>query len=88
MLFRSKGGSDLIANRKFDVILANINLNVLLGDLNIYKNALNYNGQIIFSGVLEKDKYKLKDKCIANGLDFVEERKKDNWMLFHFSKSN
>lgn len=42
-----EGDADLLEGRKYDVIIANINRNILLQDISIYSNCLNPEGVII-----------------------------------------
>lgn len=49
------GGSEAIGAQKFDLILANINRNILLNDMHVYKNALHAEGALIMSGFYEAD---------------------------------
>jgi ribosomal protein L11 methyltransferase len=81
-----EGGSELILNQTFDIILANINLNILLQDMPNYVHSLIKGGTILFSGVMFEDKDKLIVGAQKFGLLFVEERMKNNWMMFHFEK--
>lgn len=82
-----KGGAELLGDEQFNVILANINLNILLADMDSYNDVLLPGGDIIFSGVLEHDKEYLKEKAESIGLKFVEEKQRDKWMMFHFKKN-
>ncbi len=49
------GNADLLQGRKFDIILANINRNVLVADISAYKASLNAEGIIFLSGFLTTD---------------------------------
>jgi ribosomal protein L11 methyltransferase len=49
------GNADLLKGRKFDIILANINRNVLVADISAYKASLNAEGIIFLSGFLTTD---------------------------------
>ena len=63
------GDAELI-NNQFDVILANINRNVLLNDMNIYSKALVQNGIILFSGFYRHDLDLMIETANSNNLDF------------------
>jgi ribosomal protein L11 methyltransferase len=67
---------------KFDFILANINLRVILENMELLRQHLNESGVFIGSGVLESDEEKIRIKAAEAG--FVMERLmiKDNWMTF------
>lgn len=62
------GGAEAIGNYKFDVILANINRNILLQDMQVYKNALTPNGNLIMSGFYEIDLPMITEEAEKNGL--------------------
>lgn len=81
-----KGGAELLAGRLFNVILANINLNVLLNDVNVYSKCLEKNGKILFSGVFVTDLPELKTEAEKNGLTFISYKEKNNWMVALFTK--
>ncbi|WP_298288288.1 50S ribosomal protein L11 methyltransferase [uncultured Lutibacter sp.] len=81
-----EGDATLLINKKYDVIIANINRNILLNDMQAYMNCLNKDGIILFSGFYKEDipiidaevsKYQLK-------LDTVIER--NNWVALKYLK--
>lgn len=80
------GDAKLLENQHFDVILANINLNILLADLPTYYNCLNQNGTIAMSGILVTDIDTLKSKAEELKLKFIEANTRDNWTEVLFSK--
>jgi ribosomal protein L11 methyltransferase len=81
-----KGGAELLARRLFQVILANINLNVLLHDMKFYAASLVEGGEILFSGVFVTDLPQLKTAAESQGLKFMGIDEKNNWMVAHFTK--
>ena len=50
-----KGDVSLLINKKYDVIIANINRNILLSDIKQYANCLNENGTLLLSGFYQED---------------------------------
>lgn len=81
-----EGDSALLANKKYDVIIANINRNILLMDIKVYANCLNDNGVLLLSGFYQEDipiidaevsRYNLK-------LDTFIER--NNWVALKYNK--
>jgi ribosomal protein L11 methyltransferase len=79
-----QGDASLLINRKYDVIIANINRNILLSDIKIYANCLNDNGVLLLSGFYQEDipiidaevsKYKLQ-------LENIIER--NNWVALKY----
>ncbi|MEO6884202.1 MAG: 50S ribosomal protein L11 methyltransferase [Bacteroidia bacterium] len=81
-----KGDAQILADKKFDIILANINRNVLLDDMKIYFSALEKNGDLLMSGFLKQDAETLKTKAFETGFIFQEEVSENNWLFLHFSK--
>jgi ribosomal protein L11 methyltransferase len=81
-----KGGAELLASRLFNIILANINLNVLLHDMKFYSQSLEKGGIILFSGVFETDLPQLQKAAEASGLKFISKMEKNNWMVARFTK--
>ena len=79
-----QGDASLLINKKYDVIIANINRNILLNDIKTYANSLNDKGVLLLSGFYQEDisiidaetsKYNLKlDKIIE----------KNNWVALSY----
>jgi len=72
----------LAGTGRFDFILANINLRVILENMENIRQHLSESGVFIGSGVLESDEEKIRIRAAKAG--FIMERKKtrDNWMSF------
>jgi len=86
--FIVNGSIDRIAEKEFDVILANINKNVLLEHLQEYADRLVENGSLLISGFYTED---IDDLIIAAekaNLKKIESSAKNNWALLVFKKSN
>lgn len=82
------GDADNLHNKKFDVILANINLNILLNDMETYTQCLNSNGLLIMSGILTSDIETIKQAAIQNGLEPISTETKNDWALVHTKKTS
>ena len=80
-----KGGAECIQNKKFDVIIANINRNILLQDLKNYSNSLNKNGHVLLSGFFSSDKDLLMEEANKNGLTLSNLNSKNDWTLLHLT---
>jgi len=79
-----QGDASLLINKKYDVIIANINRNILWNDIKTYANCLKNNGILLLSGFYQEDiplidteasKYQLK-------LDSIIER--NNWVALKY----
>ncbi len=79
------GDAAAIATSKFDVVLANINRNILLRDMPIYKNATNPGGELYVSGFLEIDAKAILDCAESLGYDLMAKSEKDGWMVMKFA---
>ena len=81
-----EGGAELLEGRTYDMILANINLNILLRDLPIYEKCLKEDGEIFFSGFYENDLPEMKKACKGLGLEYIEHFERDEWVAAKFSR--
>lgn len=73
-------------NENYDFILANINLNVLINDIQKYADKLNSKGILILSGFFELELDGIKKICETNGLLFDKYLEKNNWVAVAFMK--
>jgi ribosomal protein L11 methyltransferase len=79
--------ADLHPDRRYDIVLANINLNVLLAELPAYTHCLNPGGRILLSGFYESDIPSLLSLASTCALRVVSTRTTDRaWSLLHFEK--
>jgi ribosomal protein L11 methyltransferase len=67
---------------KFDFILANINLRVILGNMELIRQHLHESGVFIGSGVLESDEERIRIKSAEAGFTMERLMVKDSWMSF------
>ena len=81
-----EGGAELLEGREYDMILANINLNILLRDLPIYEKCLKPEGSIFLSGFYEGDLPAIQKACNHLGLSFVENFERNDWVAAKFSR--
>lgn len=63
----------------FDVIIANINRNILLNDMDKYAAVLNPGGTLLLSGFYEADEGVLIAKANELGLMFEDKKSRDGW---------
>ncbi|MBU1014165.1 MAG: 50S ribosomal protein L11 methyltransferase [Bacteroidetes bacterium] len=73
--------------KKYDVIFANINLNILVQDMEVYAAAMKAGGIIYFSGFYQSDLTKLKQATNKTNLQLVDSKEKNNWMAATFLKT-
>ncbi len=78
------GDSKVIAGKHYDFILANINRNILLADMDNYLQTLNRGGVILFSGFLTSDAQIMIDAAQARGLKLVNSKNISDWVALAF----
>jgi ribosomal protein L11 methyltransferase len=81
-----KGNVQILAGSIFHSILANINKNVLLTDLSVYKEVLEKSGNLVISGFFETDIEELIVKANELGLSLNEKVVQEQWAMLHFIK--
>ena len=69
----------------FDIVLANINRNIILSDIDKYIDAMNKNSDILLSGFLLGDVEIIREKAESLGLSFISHKNKNKWNLLHFT---
>ncbi len=75
------GDARVLEGKHFDVILANINRNILLMDMERYTACLNHGGTLIMSGFYTEDIPLLEQKANSLGLHLTTQHTKDNWAM-------
>jgi ribosomal protein L11 methyltransferase len=81
-----KGNVSNIEGQSFHVILANINKNVLLQDMDAYSKALLPSGVLLISGFFELDVPDLVRKAANSGLEVKHREYKNHWACIGFKK--
>ncbi len=82
-----KGGIEMVPSIGFNVILANINLNVLKEQIPVYLTRLTKNGLLILSGFFKTDVEVIKEICFQNGMKFVNQSSKNEWAALIFENN-
>ncbi|MCB0372984.1 MAG: 50S ribosomal protein L11 methyltransferase [Muricauda sp.] len=75
-----QGDSQLLKDKKYDVILANINRNILLEDIPVYAKCLQKGGTLFLSGFYLEDLDAISSKCAAQGLEFEKNLERNRWI--------
>ena len=76
-----QGGSELLEGLHFDIILANINRNILLADMEKYANCLTTGGELYMSGFYSEDIPLIEAEANRNGLTLQKSKLKNNWAV-------
>ena len=79
-----EGDAALLKDKKYDVIIANINRNMLLNDMPHYVNCLNPNGILFLSGFYNEDFEAINQSCVDKGLHFVKKLERNNWISLKY----
>jgi ribosomal protein L11 methyltransferase len=79
------GGVEIINGKTYDFILANIQRNILLNDLQLYHDSLMKEGLLIMSGFYYEDLPAIQLKAADLGLKFISHREKNKWIAAKFS---
>ena len=77
--------SSLTAVGPFDVIIANINRNILLADMQYYVSRMHMGGEIYFSGFYESDLPMIKAEAERLGLRYISHRVEKEWTAVRFA---
>jgi ribosomal protein L11 methyltransferase len=77
---------DIPLNAQYDIVLANINRNVLLEDIETYARCLTPNGVLLISGFYEEDVEAITEVCTAHQLRHSGESSEDHWSCLQFVK--
>lgn len=80
------GGSEQIAGKKYDIILANINRNVLLENMKIYSACMNENSELYMSGFYKEDIPVICEEANHCGLVLETYTEKNRWVGTKFVK--
>ena len=79
------GSKEVIPDLKFDIILANINRNILLDQLDRYAEVASPGGLLFLSGFYENpDLDILKQKCESIGFHYLQHKELNNWVAVKF----
>ena len=81
-----EGDASLLIDKKYDVIIANINRNILLSDMNSYMNCLNKKGIILFSGFYKEDIPVMDAEVSKYGLKLDKVIERNNWVSLRYLK--
>jgi ribosomal protein L11 methyltransferase len=71
---------------KFDLIIANINRNILMADMDTYVHKLKKGGTILFSGFHQEDVALLESHANELGLKLDRSAERDTWVCLRFIK--
>jgi ribosomal protein L11 methyltransferase len=79
-----EGDADLLKGKKYDLIIANINRNILLNDMQTYVDCLNKEGVLLLSGFYNEDIPFIDVSCTEKGLTYVKKIERNNWVSLKY----
>lgn len=79
-----EGDVTLLKDKKYDIVIANINRNILLKDIAQYATCLNSDGILFLSGFYTEDIPIITAECTKNSLKFSDKLEKNNWVALKF----
>lgn len=80
------GGAEQLKDKTFDIILANINRNILLSDMDKYTACLLPEGELFMSGFYTEDVSLIEAQAIFFGFNMLEMTSKNNWAMVRMLK--
>lgn len=86
--FTSLQGDASILNKvegRFDLVMANINRNILLADMETFRKKMADGAKLILSGFYSEDCQMLIDKAQTLGLKLTKQKEDQNWACLVFS---
>lgn len=83
---RTKLTDQLSETLLFDSVLANINRNILLEQMDAYAKALKPEGNLLLSGFYVEDLGIIRSKCESLGFRFIRNFEKNQWVAALFIK--
>ena len=81
------GTVEVVEGRAYDTILANINRNIILNDLDSYTKALNNGGHLVLSGFLSQDVEAILSATAERGLSLVAKLQEEEWVSLKLVRS-
>lgn len=81
-----EGDASLLKDKKYEVIIANINRNILLNDMHIYASCLDENGVILLSGFYKEDISVIDAEVSKYGLKLDKQIERNNWVALKYVK--
>jgi ribosomal protein L11 methyltransferase len=81
-----EGDSSLLKGKKYDVVIANINRNILLSDMKTYTDSLSKNGVLLLSGFYKDDITIIENEVVKHGLVFDKMIQRNSWVALKYTK--
>ena len=79
-----EGEAAMLKGKSYDLIIANINRNILLNDMQAYVDCLNKGGILLLSGFYNQDIPVIDASCTEKGLTYVKKFERNNWVSLKY----
>jgi len=81
-----EGDASLLKGKKYDVIIANINRNILLQDISAYAKSMNDSGTLLLSGFYTEDIPVILMEAKIHNLKLEKQLERNNWVGLKLKK--
>lgn len=82
-----RGGSECIPKEEFHIVLANINLNVLIDQVEEYSKITGKGSLLLLSGILKVNQETIVERALENFFNFLNKYEQDEWMMLMFARN-
>ena len=80
------GDINIVPKRKYEIILANINRNVILNTLAALYERSCQGGDLLISGILKRDQQLVEKEAERCGYKQILVRERDGWLMLHYRR--
>ncbi|HSD62186.1 MAG TPA: 50S ribosomal protein L11 methyltransferase, partial [Ignavibacteriaceae bacterium] len=81
-----QGEINLVTEEDFEMIVANIQMNILINLAEDFRKRLKQGGLLLLSGLLKEDEEEVVRKFCKNGFSLIETRQMEEWIALVFQK--
>ncbi|PCH77940.1 MAG: 50S ribosomal protein L11 methyltransferase [Flavobacteriaceae bacterium] len=81
------GEASLLKGKKYDLIIANINRNILLNDMKVYIDCINTGGTLLLSGFYKEDIPVIDAEVTKYPMTQVSFKERNNWVAVKYNKA-
>jgi len=76
-----EGDAQSVPDEQFDIVLANINRNIVINDMQHYAKALKKSGQLLLSGFYEHEVEMVSDEAKKYHIEITSQSSKNDWVV-------